>query len=268
MRAVFSLILGLFGALAGGVAAQAQEPFRADFFGRRHAPWILNDNTHLLALGDSLTAGYGAFPVTQGYAYLLYRDGVYDHPANTSFASSAVPGATSAQVLNFETPLAVSAGFLAQPAPGVTTKSPRRIVVMTVGGNDLIALLAQPNPTDPALVQATIKSFAANLAATIPQLCTFANIRIYIANLYDIRNFPIRITEVVLAFNGALQQVVDGLNRAGVCPNNVKIADVYSQFLGDQRGLLLINRPGADKFEVHPSDAGYRAMERAFIVAR
>lgn len=265
---VFSFVLGLFVALASGLPATAQEPFRAEYFGRRQAPWILDDNTHLLALGDSLTAGYGAFPVTQGYAYLLYRDGVYDRPGNTSFASSAVPGATSAQVLNFETPLAVNAGFLAQPAPGVTTKSPRRVVVMTIGGNDLIALLAQPNPTDPALVEATIKGFSANLAATIPQLCTFTNIKIYIANLYDIQNFPIRITEVVLAFNGALQQVVDGLNKAGVCPGNVKVADVYSQFLGDQRGLLLINRPGADKFEVHPSDAGYRAMERAFILAR
>jgi hypothetical protein len=48
----------------------------------------------------------------------------------------------------------------------------------------------------------------------------------------------------------------------------VKVADVYSQFLGDQRALLLINRPGADKFEVHPSDAGHRAIEPAFILAK
>jgi len=259
MRNLFSLGLCAFALLSFASPTQADQ---------RQAPWILNDNTHLLALGDSLTAGYGAFPVTQGYAYLLYKDSVYDNITNTSFASSAVPGATSDEVLNFEVPLSLKAGFLAQPAPGVTTRPPLRVVVMTVGGNDLISLLSLPNPTDPAAVQAVITNFASNLSGILLRLCTLTNIRVYVANLYDIRNFPIRITEVVLAFNDALAKVVGGVNASGFCTNPVKVADVYTQFLGDQGPLLLINRRGADKFEVHPSDAGYRAMERAFILAK
>src|SRR5208337_3326478 len=50
-----------------------------------------------LAMGDSLSSGYGATPVTNGYAYLLYQQGVYDQMTNTSFADAAIPGATSGQ---------------------------------------------------------------------------------------------------------------------------------------------------------------------------
>ncbi len=262
----FAFVAAALAALFSAYSARAQSALQYGSLGRPQAPWILNDNTHLLAMGDSLTAGYGAFPVTQGYAYLLYRDGVYDMISNTSFASTAMPGATSKQVLDHEVPLAKDAGFLAQPAPGTTSKPAARVVVMTLGGNDLIELLTLPNPTQQAPL--AIATFANNLAAILPQLCNLENIRIYVANLYDIKNFPISITQVVLSFNAALQKVVDGLNNAKVCPGNVKVADVYSQFAGDQRALLLINRPGADKFEVHPTDAGHRAIERAFILAK
>lgn len=77
----FKLALVMFIALSG--AAQAQQP------------WTFGNNTKFLALGDSLTAGYGASPVTNGYAYQLYQRGVYDSMHNTTFANAAVPGATS-----------------------------------------------------------------------------------------------------------------------------------------------------------------------------
>ena len=38
-------------------------------------PWQFADNTRYMAMGDSLAAGYGAVPATQGYAYLLYKEG-------------------------------------------------------------------------------------------------------------------------------------------------------------------------------------------------
>lgn len=34
-------------------------------------PWQFDNNTRYMALGDSLVAGYGAVPATQGYVYLL-----------------------------------------------------------------------------------------------------------------------------------------------------------------------------------------------------
>src|SRR5207244_12841165 len=68
-------------------------------------PATLGDNTRYLAMGDSLTAGYGAMPVTEGYAYVLYQQGAYDNVNNTSFANAAVPGATSQQALDHQVPL-------------------------------------------------------------------------------------------------------------------------------------------------------------------
>ena len=42
-------------------------------FAHAAIPWTLSNNTRYLAMGDSLAAGSGAIPVTQGYAYLLYQ---------------------------------------------------------------------------------------------------------------------------------------------------------------------------------------------------
>ncbi|SRR5260370_34055419 len=76
-----------------------------------------------LAMGDSLAAGFGAIPVTQGYAYLLYKGGTFDSLTNTIFADAAAPGATSAHVLAFQVPQAVN---IFQP----------HVVTISVGGND------------------------------------------------------------------------------------------------------------------------------------
>ena len=41
------------------------------------------------------------------------------------------------------------------------------------------------------------------------------------------------------------------------------VADVYSAFAG-RTGLLLVERNGAGQFEVHPTNAGHRAIAAAF----
>ena len=229
------LVLALFLVVSG--AAQAQQP------------WTFSDNTRVLALGDSLTAGYGATPVTNGYAYELYQRGVYDSMNNTIFANAAVPGATSQQVLNFQVPAATQ---IFHP----------HVIVMTVGGNDLLAILGGANPTQ------VLQTFQANLAGILTQICTaLPSARVYVANLYEIREFPIPTGPVVDAFNQTVAGVV-GFANGTVCGGKVKVADVHAQFAGSQQGLLLINRNNAGQFEVHPSNAGHRAMLQAFIAAK
>jgi hypothetical protein len=49
--------------------------------------WFFENNTRYMALGDSLAAGYGAIPATQGYVYLLYQSGVFDTIPNTISAT-------------------------------------------------------------------------------------------------------------------------------------------------------------------------------------
>ena len=228
--------LGL-AALVLSAAVQAQQP------------WTLSDNLRYLAMGDSLTAGYGATPVTNGYAYLLYQEGAYDSMNNTSFANAAVPGATSQQVLNYQVPEATQ---IFQP----------NVITMTVGGNDLLAILQGANPSQ------VLQAFQSNMTMILMQLCSgLPSARIYVANLYSIHDFPVPTDPAVDGFNQVLTGVV-GFANGSFCGGRVKIADVHWAFAGTQQGLLLINRNNAGQFEVHPSNAGYRAMAQAFLAAR
>src|SRR5512136_2493886 len=67
--------------------------------------WVsFDDNTRYLALGDSLSAGYGAKPATQGFVFRLHQRGVIDDLNNLLFCAAAVPAATSHYVLNYQIP--------------------------------------------------------------------------------------------------------------------------------------------------------------------
>ena len=203
---------------------------------RAELPWQFDQHTRYMALGDSLTAGYGAVPATQGYVYLLYDSGVFDTAPNTILSNAGVPGTTSQHVLDHQVPQAIQAF---QPT----------VVTITVGGNDLLRIL---NGADPAAVLA---DFQFNLAQILGQLRpTLPNTRIYISNLYSISEIP-GADFIVPIFNS----IVAGVAGA----YGVPVADVYGEFLG-KKGLLLINRNGAGQFEVHPTNAGHRSIADAF----
>lgn len=205
---------------------------------RAELPWQFDTHTRYMAMGDSLAAGYGAIPATEGYVYLLYRSGAFDTVPNTIFCNAGVPGATSGDVLAHQVPQAVERFH-----PGVIT--------ITVGGNDLLRIM---EGADPATV---LQEFQNNLVQIILALRSapgLQNAKIYISNLYSIPEIPAS-EDVVPIFN----QIV-----AGVAANfGVMVADVYSSFKG-KNGLLLVDRHGADPYQVHPTNAGYRVMARAF----
>jgi lysophospholipase L1-like esterase len=230
------------------VAATAALLFVSSF---AHAaiPWTLSNNTRYLAMGDSLAAGTGAIPVTQGYAYLLYRAGVFDTLTNTTFADAGMPGATSAQVLAFQVPEA----NIFQP----------EFVTISVGGNDLLAILLVG--ADP---QTVLDAFEANLTKILEGLRSDLpeNAVIIVGNQYDIPEITDGIPgakEVIAAFNFKIATV------AAKPTTNARVADVFGAFGGFQgrNGLLLIERHGANAFEVHPTNAGYRVMADAFAAA-
>lgn len=235
LKTVFRLVV-LLGLLTAGPAGA-------------EVPWTFSNNTRYLALGDSLAAGYGALPATQGYAYLLYQKGTYDKTPNTIFANAAVPGAKSSDVLAFQVPQAVN---LFQP----------HVITLSVGGNDLLSLLG-PVPPTPGQVGAVLTQFGGNLLNSLAQLCASPVLRrIYVGNLYSIDGFPIETDEIIGAFNDTLASVVHAANA--VCANRIRVADVHAAFSRPQGGLLLINRNGADLVEVHPTNAGHRAIAAAF----
>lgn len=202
-------------------------------------PWQFADDTRYMALGDSLAAGYGAQPATQGYVYQLYQRGVFDQTPNTLFSNAAVPGATSADVLQYQVPQAVQRF---QP----------HVITITVGGNDLLSIL---NGADPVIV---LGQFQNNLAAILASLrAGLPDSEIIVSNLYAIGDIP-GAEAVVPVFN----QIVAGVSAQF----GAKVADVFSEFDG-RSGLLLIERNGAGAFEVHPTNAGYRSMADAFETA-
>jgi len=222
LKTVFRLV-ALLGLLAAGPAGA-------------EVPWTFSNNTRYLALGDSLAAGYGAIPTTQGYAYLLYQKGVYDRTPNTIFANAAVPGAKSSDVLAYQVPQAIN---LFEP----------HVVTLSVGGNDLLAILRGADPLE------VFQQFALNLGNILCGLReALPQARIYVHNLYDVPEIQ-----------GALQAVLTAnviiADVAMAC--GASVADVYSAFAG-RTGLLLVERNGADDFEVHPTNAGHRAIAAAF----
>jgi lysophospholipase L1-like esterase len=200
-------------------------------------PWEFGNNTRYMALGDSLVAGYGAVPATQGYVYLLYKDGVFDTTTNTLLSNAGVPGVTSLQVLEHQVPQAIEAF---RPT----------VITLTVGGNDLLRILKEDADAGQVL-----RDFQTNFTLILQNLRTaLPNARIVVSNLYSIPQIP-GADRVIPIFNQIVASVAGAFN--------VPVADVYSAFLG-REGLLLIERPGATADEVHPTNAGYRVMAQAF----
>lgn len=217
-----------------------------------------DDATRYLALGDSIAAGYKVVPVTQGYPYLLYQDGVFDHISFSLFCNAAVPGATSLDVLRHQVPQALIP--LAQGGFGP------KYVTLTVGGNDLLAILRfAATHQDPAEVfqfaNQVLGAYAQNLGATLVQLHSgLPDARIFVANQYTIPEIEAVLPfagQVIDAFNNILSQVV------GQFPNNVYLVDVHRAFFG-RTGLLLVERHGASPVETHLTTAGHRVMAQAF----
>jgi lysophospholipase L1-like esterase len=208
--------------------------------------WVSFDNdTRYMALGDSLSAGYAAHPATQGFVYQLYQSGVIDNVNNLLFCDIGVPNATSSDILTFQVPQVGL--FFAD-----TGQPYRKVITLTAGGNDLLQILegADPNVVIPKL--------ASNLASILGTLAVkFPEARIYVANQYDPLLPVSGEAALIAAANLAIAGVVQSF------PTTATLVDVFSAFEG-RSGLLLVERRGADTFQVHPTDAGYNVMAQAF----
>jgi lysophospholipase L1-like esterase len=203
---------------------------------KAEVPWDFSDDTRYMALGDSLSAGYGAQPATNGFVYRLYKQGTFDKIPNTLFANSSVPGANSQDVLLHQVPQAVQ-------------RFRPHIITLTVGGNDLLAILSGDDPN------VVLQEFQNNLIAILASLRSqLPDSTIILGNLYTIPDVPGAST-IVPIFNQILEGVASQFG--------VAVADVYGAFL-NKNGLLLIDRNGAAMFEVHPTNAGYKEMADAF----
>ncbi len=212
-------------------------------------PWVsFETHSRYLAMGDSISSGYAAVPATQGFTYQLYQSGAIDNVNHTLFCTMAVPGVLTKDVLDYQVPQA--ARFFSN------TGSPyRQVITLTTGGNDMRQVLAG---ADPAVV---LQNVARNLYLTLAALTSqFPAARIYVANYYDPQLPVPGERALVMALNGVIA------GAAGAFPGAVNVVDLFTVFDG-RSGVLLIERKGADAFEVHPTNAGYRLIADTFAGA-
>jgi len=217
-------------------------------------PWVsFDDNTRYMALGDSLSASFAAKPVTQGFTFRLYQSGVIDNLNNLLFCASAVPNATSADVLNYQVP---QANLFFQN----TGKSYKKVITLTVGGKDALSVVGPSGDINFAAIPGMIASYSSNLAAILGSLVAPGDVRVYVGNLYDPKLGLAGEEQLIATMNQATAGVVS------LFPGKVVLVDLYSAFLG-KSGLLLIEKHGSGPDQVHPTSAGYGVIASAFTEA-
>lgn len=83
-------------------------------------------NGYYVGMGDSVAAGEGAMPVTNGYVYRLYDEGVFGKKQETDFANIGVRGGRSWDLRDHQ----VSQVLCSEPEQRPT------VVTITAGAND------------------------------------------------------------------------------------------------------------------------------------
>ena len=208
------------------------------------------DNTRYMALGDSLSAGYGAHPATQGFVYQLYQSRAIDKVNNLLLCNVGVPNVMSQDVLDYQVPMVPL--FFAE-----TGATYRKVITLTVGGNDLFRIFGS---NDPDIVSIVFTELYANLTAILVRLATTVpDAHIYVANQYDPRLGVPGEAELIAAAN----QLIAGVVFAS---SNATLVDIFSAFDG-RHGLLLAERRGAEFGQIHPTNAGYEVMAKTFADA-
>ncbi len=230
------------------------------------------DATRYMAMGDSLAAGFKAQPVTQGYAFLLYQNGVFDRMPHTLFNDIAVVGATSGDVKDHQVPLAL--------IPAARGGFQPQYITLSVTGNDLAAIYryAITNPTPPALqlfTQQTLQAYGENLAAILTQLAVqLPGVKIFVSNQYSS-------PEVELLLPGASQVIADfqrddgGGGRGGArrvprrclrgVPRPQRLAAGRAERRFAARGASHERRPPRDGRRLRRRDRGKQVSPASYI---
>jgi lysophospholipase L1-like esterase len=217
-------------------------------------PWTsFGSKTRYLAMGDSLSAGYGAMPVTNGFTYELYQTGVIDQMTNTLFCNMAVTGTVTDDVLKFQVPQ-VKRFFSKTDDPDYA-----QVITLTVGGNDMMTILSGADP------KSVIQTAGENMSAILSTLHhDFPRARIFVGNVYDPNLGVQGEAQLVMSLNHVIDLAVQYANANSVDSTiQVTLVDLYSAFQG-RHSLLLSERPKSDPYQIHPTEAGYHVMAMEF----
>src|SRR5262245_25711275 len=110
----FGLVIALATVLMGPGVALAQISFPLEGY--------------YIGMGDSVAAGSGAQPDTNGYVYRLYEGGTFGKTKETAFSNAAVRAARSWELLQHQVPQVLCAEPDQRPT----------VVTITAGANDFL----------------------------------------------------------------------------------------------------------------------------------
>lgn len=191
-----------------------------------------------LVIGDSLTVGIGV-PFLDP-CYVEYYRGLSQQilKRRVFYQKYARSGATTEDVLTmFYSPIVMEAIKCAN------------IITITAGGNDLInAAKGYVRNKDEKIISQAIKQLRDNYSKIVERIHQLDKQDQYIIRLTNLYNpFP----EIPIADEGikAFNSLMSGFGRE----MNVKVADIYSVFKGNEEILL-------SKGRVHPNSKGYYQM--------
>jgi len=230
-------------------------------------------HSYYVGMGDSVAAGEGAMPVTNGYVYRLYHESAFGKKKETDFANMGTRGTRSWDLRDHQ----VAQVLCAEPEQRPT------VVTITAGANDFFRndpdvvssaqrvaqavdlLLNNDGVLSPALGAISV------LDPVTGQKCrALENVIILVSNYYII---PHPVPEVFQMLDAAVQ----GFNQAlsflvlqhVVVPAGSRIAvvDLYTPSLGRQ-GLVTIQRrlgyAGPFDFDIHPTNLGHAFITGEF----
>jgi hypothetical protein len=254
----FSLVIAFAAVLMGPGLAFAQISFPL--------------NGYYVGLGDSVAAGTGALPGTNGYVYRLYQGGVFGRTKETAFSNAALRGARSWDLLDHQVPQVLCA----EPAQRPT------VVTITAGANDLFRGDFDVVAIAGRVVEAVNLLLNNDLLVPPPVLdpvtglpCrALEDVTILVSNYYSIPHPDPGIFAfldgLLRGFDEALSAGLAGLSvPAG---SRVAVVDLYTPSLGRQ-GLVMLERrlgspgPGPFDFDPHPTNLGHSFIAKEFAKA-
>ena len=247
-----------FGVLLGVVAIAASAEAQTAF----------PKSGYYVGMGDSVAAGTGALPVTNGYVYRLYEQGVFGAKQDLAFGNASVRGARSWELRDNQVPQILCS----EPAQRPT------VVTITAGANDVF------RGDFDAFGIAQRVADAVNLLLNNPTLSSpvldpwtglpcraLDGVTILVSNYYSIPH-PVQpvfeqLDALLRGFDQSLRFLISQVSvPAG---SRVAVVDLYTPSLGRQ-GLVTIERrngfpgPGPFDFDPHPTNLGHAFIAREF----
>lgn len=226
-------------------------------------------NSYYLGMGDSVAAGTGAMPVTHGYVYQLYDQGVFGRKQEIAFSNMALRGARSWDLRDHQVPQVLCA----EPAQRPT------VVTITAGANDFL----RGDPDIPTIARRVAEAIdlllnnGSTLLVAVPVLdpvtaspCRrLERVTILVSNYYSIPHpVPDIFAQLDAALRGFDQALRFWLQFVQIPQGSrVAIVDLYTPSVGRQ-GLVTIERrlgfAGPFDFDIHPTNLGHSFIAREF----